>query len=438
VGEIQDFGTIVLVVAAGFLLAVLASRLTERFPLPAPALFLVAAAVASDVHPELADALGGTKTVERIAVVALVIILFDGGMHVGWERFRGSVVPIATLGVIGTFGTAAIIALFAHAVLGFSWITAGIVGAALAPTDPAVLFSVLGKREIGGRSGTILEGESGANDPVGIALMIGVLELATHDASGWAIASEFVIEMVVGLAVGLVGAVLLTRLMRVSLPGEGLYAIRVLAAGGVIYGATSVLGGSGFLAVFVAGLLISDVRAPYKGEIERFHTALASLAEIAVFVALGLTVDVTDLVLDRQWLDGLLLALFLALVARPVIVGLLPPARAPRRKRAALRRVGRAQGRRADPARDIRAPLRRGRRRADLQHRLRRRRLLGHRAGHQHSARRADPAGSDAPRRARAVGRLRARAERASRSSPLRRRARRPGRRMRNPRAPVR
>ena len=73
----------------------------------------------------------------------------------------------------------------------------------------------------------------------------------------------------------------------------------------------------------MAGLLISDVRAPYKGEIERFHTALASLAEIAVFVALGLTVDVTDLVLDRQWLDGLLLALFLALVARPVVVGLL-------------------------------------------------------------------------------------------------------------------
>lgn len=160
-GEIQDFGTIVLVVAAGFLLAILVSRLTERFPLPAPALFLVAAAVASDVYPQLADALGGTETVERIAVVALVVILFDGGMHVGWERFRGSAVPIATLGILGTFGTAAVIAVFAHAVLGFSWITAGIVGAALAPTDPAVIFSVLGNREIGGRSGTILEGESG-------------------------------------------------------------------------------------------------------------------------------------------------------------------------------------------------------------------------------------------------------------------------------------
>jgi cell volume regulation protein A len=331
VDELGDFGTIVLVVAAGFSLSIATSKLTERFPIPAPALFLLIAAAASDVFPALTTHLGESiVTVERIGVVALIVILLDGGMHVGWRRFRRSLVPIASLGVFGTFGTCLVIGLFAHVLLGFGWTAAFILGAALAPTDPAVMFSVLGNREVGGRSGTILEGESGANDPVGIALMIGMLEFATaDDGSAFSIVTEFSIEMAVGLVVGLAGGALLLTLMRtVSLPGEGLYPLRVLAIAGVIYGAASVLHGSGFLAVFVAGLLIGDARAPYKGEIERFHTALASLAEIVVFVALGLTIDLTNLFTRGDWLDGLILAAVLALVARPLVAGpLLLPAR---------------------------------------------------------------------------------------------------------------
>jgi cell volume regulation protein A len=115
---------------------------------------------------------------------------------------------------------------------------------------------------------------------------------------------------------------------RVSLPNEGLYPLRTLAAAGVIYGVATVAHGSGFLAVFVAGLLIGDERAPYKGDIERFHTSLASIAEVVVFVALGLTIDLTDLGNDNLWLDGLLLALLLTFVARPLVAGaLLVPAR---------------------------------------------------------------------------------------------------------------
>jgi cell volume regulation protein A len=325
--ELGDFGMIVLVVGAGFSLALATSKLTERFPVPAPVLFLLAAAIVSDVFPEITTHLGGSAilTVERIGVVALIVILLDGGMDVGWRRFRGSAVPITSLGILGTFGTAAVIAVFARALLDFDWTTSFIVGAALAPTDPAVMFSVLGKREVRGRAGTILEGESGANDPVGIALMIGMLEFATHDdASAWTVAIEFTIEMVVGLAGGLIGgAVLLWLLRRVSLPTEGLYPIRVLGIAGVVYGLTSILHGSGFLAVFVAALIIGDARAPYKAEIERFHKALASLAEIVVFVALGLTIDITDVFTGRRWLDGLLLALVLAFVARPLVAGLL-------------------------------------------------------------------------------------------------------------------
>jgi potassium/hydrogen antiporter len=327
VEELADFGVIVLVVSAGVSVALLARRLSERFPVPAPVLFLLAAAIASDVVSDLSDI--SIRTVERIGVVALIVILFDGGMLVGWRRFRRAAVPIVSLGVLGTFATAGLVTLAAHYLFGFDWTTAGILGAALAPTDPAVMFSVLGNKEIGGRTGTILEGESGMNDPVGIALMIGMLELATSDdGSAWTVVAEFLLEMGVGLGVGIAGAALLVRFMRVvRLPSE-LYPLQTIAAAGVIYGLASVLHGSGFLAVFIAGLAFGDVDAPFKREIRRFHTSLASLAEIVVFVALGLTIDVTGLADDRVWLDGLLLALILAFVARPLALApLLAPLR---------------------------------------------------------------------------------------------------------------
>jgi potassium/hydrogen antiporter len=327
VDEIVSFGTIVLIVAAGFLLALGVIKLTERFPVPSPALFLLIGALIS--FPEVYQHLS-LKTAERIGVVALVLILFDGGMNVGWNRFRRAAFPIATLGIVGTFATAAVVAVAAHYFFDFSWTTAWIVGAALAPTDPAVMFSVLGNREVGGRSGTILEGESGANDPVGIALMIALLDYATHQqASLWAGVADFAISMIVGLAIGIVGALVLMKLMRsVSLPGEGLYPIRTLVFAFAIYGLATVAHGSGFLAVFVAGLVISEVRAPFKGEIENFHKSLASLGEIAVFAVLGLTIHLSDLGPTSVWLDGLLIALLLAFVIRPIVVApLLAPVR---------------------------------------------------------------------------------------------------------------
>src|SRR6476619_3070516 len=105
--EIGDFGVIVLVCATGFSLALVASRLADRFPIPAPALFLIGAAIASNVFPSLGDAVS-IKNVERIGVVALIVILFDGGTKVGWRHFRGSAFPIASLGLLGTFATAGV------------------------------------------------------------------------------------------------------------------------------------------------------------------------------------------------------------------------------------------------------------------------------------------------------------------------------------------
>ena len=321
VSDVHSFGVIVLVVALGFSAALATIRLTSRIRVPAPAIYLLAAAVASDLAPGLGDALS-TETVVRVGTVALIVILFDGGMGVGWRRLRASAGPVAGLGIVGTFATALVIALAAHTLLGTSWTTAAMLAAALAPTDPAVLFSILANREVGGRTGTILKGEAGANDPVGIALMLGVLQYAANDASGGSIAGEFCIELVVGLVVGLAGGRALVALMqRVSLPGESLYPLRTLAAAGVIYGAATVAHGSGFLAVFVAGMLVGDARAPFKPAIEHFHSSLAGIAEIAVFVVLGLTIDL-GMAAD-ELVDGLILSLVLVLVARPLVVGLL-------------------------------------------------------------------------------------------------------------------
>jgi cell volume regulation protein A len=312
VTELSDFGLIVLVVASGVMLALLASKLSARYPVPAPALFLVLALAFPVALPHI-------KTVERIGVVAVILILFDGGMSIGWRRFRRAVVPIATLGIVGTFTTAVLVTICAHFLLDLGWTLSGVLGAALAPTDPAVMFSILGDKEIHGNTGTILEGEAGVNDPVGIALLVGMVDFATTSGSSpWSVVEEFLLQMSIGLVVGVAGAALLVVFMRrVRLPGEGLYPLRALAAAGIIYGLASVAHGSGFLAVFIAGLALSEIDVPHKPEIQRFQGSLANLAEIVVFVALGLTVNVDQLFEHHIWLDGLLLAIALAFVARP-------------------------------------------------------------------------------------------------------------------------
>jgi len=321
--DVETFGLIVMVIGVAGVLAVLSNRLSERIRVPAPAIFLLCAAVASELMPSLYDL--STRSVQRIVTLALAVILFDGGMHIGWKRFRSAASAVGIVGVAGTFLTAGGVSLLAHVLFGFGWRSSLLLGTALAPTDPAVVFSVLGRREIGGRAGTILEGESGANDPVGIALLLSILAASGSGAGVIAHgALEFVLQMVVGLAVGLVGGVALLEFMRrVPLPNAALYPLRTLAFGLALYGVAAVAHGSGFLAVFVAGILIGDARAPYKMEIERFHSAVASFGEIVAFVVLGLTVHLRSLTHHNTWATGLALAALLTFVVRPVLVGAL-------------------------------------------------------------------------------------------------------------------
>jgi potassium/hydrogen antiporter len=320
------FAEVALFVSAALVLAVLGRLVAERVALPTAAVLLVAAAVFSDVFSGVGDVLS-VQDVQWIASVALIVILFDGGLHIGRARFRRSAAEITVLGVVGTFATAGLVAVAAHVVLDFSWMTAGLLGAALAPTDPAVTFSVLGGKEVKGRSGTILEGESGFNDPVGIALMIGMVEMATNDGSFWIVVEEFLIEMGLGLAFGLVGGVALVWAMRrLQLP-EALVPIWALGIVGVVFGVTAVLHGSGFLAVFIAGILAGDLTTRAWDATESFVRALANLAELAVFVALGLTISLGAITDGDLWWQGLVLAALLAFVARPLVVApLLIPA----------------------------------------------------------------------------------------------------------------
>ena len=326
--DAEPFALLIVLMAAVGLVAVLSNRLSHRVKLPSPALVLVGAAIAVKVIPALHEP--PQHTVERVVTVALACILFDGGMNVGWARFRSAAAPIVIVGVLGTFLTVIAGALLVHFAFGLAWYVSLLVATAVAPTDPAVVFSVLGQREVSGRSGTILEGESGANDPVGIALMASLITAASLSVGAFAhVGSEFLLQMAVGVAVGVVGGrALLWFTRRVPLPSEGLYPLRTLACVLLLFGIATLARGSGFLAVFAAGIVVGDGRAPFKREVERFHSALASLGEIVAFVVLGLTIDLSVIAQADVWIPGLILWAALAFIIRPVLVGLcLIPAR---------------------------------------------------------------------------------------------------------------
>jgi cell volume regulation protein A len=335
VHDVIPFAALVASAALAVLAATGSARLSERIHVPAPAMFLVAASLFVDVFPDLGSL--SIRADQRIVTVALVVILFDGGMHIGLRRFRPVAGPVVWIGVTGTFVTAAALAGAAHVLFGFEWRAALLLGTALAPTDPAVVFSVLGRREIGGRTGTLLEGESGANDPVGIALLLAVLG-ATGGGAGavWHGTLEFLVQMTVGIVFGVLGGLALRWLLKhLPMPNAALYPLRAVAFALLIYGGCTVAHGSGFLAVLLAGILVGDTRAPYKREIERFATAASSLAEIVAFTVLGLSISLSDAFGHGHGWTGLGLAALLILVVRPLLLGiLLAPVRLRRGERA--------------------------------------------------------------------------------------------------------
>jgi len=326
----QAFGVVAALVCGAVLMALAFRRAADRVRMPAPVAFLLVAAVASDLVSPLRTALS-PRAVGWIASAALIVILFNGGVGLGWRRVRAVIGPVGVLGVGATAVAAMVLAAAAHLALDLSWVSAAVLGVALAPTDPAVVFSVLDDGRLNERPQTILEAESGANDPISIALMVGVLSVATGDGSwGGSVAETLVRQLGIGLGVGVVGAWLAHRPFKyLTEPRETLQPIVALAAAGLIFGAAAAADGSGFLAVFVAGILIGDSESTVSGEVRAFQSELGDLAEVVVFVALGLTVHLAA-VGAAGLVDGLVLtAVLLALARAPFVVAALAPFRLP-------------------------------------------------------------------------------------------------------------
>ena len=286
--EYVDFFPELALAAALLLAALAAAPLFERIRLPSPAAFL-AVGIAAGLLEIAPTADLSVVRLEQVGAVALFVILFQGGLSTGFGAARAAARPILSLAIVGTAATACGLAVVAHFALGLDWSIALLVAVALAPTDPAAVYAVLRGRSGSERARTILEGESGFNDPAAIALMVAVTSAvaAGHSSYGHAVV-RFAEELGIGLAAGIAGGLALLWALRATRHlDEGVQGV-VVVLGAVLLGAlTATLHGSGFLAVYIAGLLLSDAWARQDGTQHAIPEALSSVAEPLVFVTLG-------------------------------------------------------------------------------------------------------------------------------------------------------
>lgn len=254
----------------------------------------------------------------QIGIVALALILFEGGLSSGFAEIRPVLSTSIALATIGTVVTAALTAVVAGLILDLDTLEALLLGSTVAATDAAAVFAVLRGSTLRRRLARTLEGESGINDPIAILLIIGCIEAIQNPSFGledaaWLVARELTIGFVVGLAVAWLAV---QGLRRVRLPSAGLYPVASIATAALAYGAADTLHGSGFLAVYLAGLVLGTASTPARRTIVTFHDGVAWMAQLGLFLTLGLLVFPNDL--GDIWLEGTAIALATALVARPI------------------------------------------------------------------------------------------------------------------------
>jgi cell volume regulation protein A len=331
-----------LILVAGALLAagMLASLIAGRLRVPGLLLFLfLGMAIGS-------DGLGWIDfddyaLARRIGIIALALILFEGGLTSGLLEIRPVLAPALSLAVLGTIVTAVVTGLAAALLFDLSTLDGMLLGAVLSATDGAAIFALLRGSTLKRRLATTLEGESGFNDPVAVLLVLGFIEWLTHDSYGIGdMAVLLVRQLGIGLGIGVVvGVAGVWVLRRVQLATAGLYPVATLAIAALAFGGADALHGSGFLAVYLAGLALGTVGIPAQQTVTSFHQGLAWLAQVSMFVALGLLVFPSRL--DDVAVRGTVLALVLVLVARPVAVAVATlPARFSWPERAVLAGAG--------------------------------------------------------------------------------------------------
>ncbi|HEV8261286.1 MAG TPA: potassium/proton antiporter, partial [Burkholderiales bacterium] len=324
------------------LLSIVVSSLSARIGAPLLLVFLAAGMLAGEEGPGHI-LFSDYQTAYLVGTMALAVILFDGGMRTHTETFRVGLWPAVSLATVGVILTAGIVGLAAAWLFKLDLMKGLLIGAIIGSTDAAAVFSVLSSHgmRLKQRVGATLEIESGCNDPMAVFLTLVLIEVvgAGDQSLGWSLLWAFVWQFGFGGLAGIVGGrVLVWLLNRVSLT-NGLYPLLAMAGGLVIYGTTTVWGASGFLAIYLAGLILGNARVKSQGNILKVHDGLAWLAQISLFLMLGLLVTPSALIPTA--VDSLLAAIVLMAVARPIAVWVsLLPFRFPKREQIFIAWVG--------------------------------------------------------------------------------------------------
>jgi cell volume regulation protein A len=307
-----------LILVAGALLAagLAAALLASRLRVPSLVLFLgVGMLIGSDgtgwIHFD------DYELARTVGIIALALILFEGGLTSGLIEIRTVLGSAVSLAILGTVVTAVLTGLAAAWLLDLDTLEGMLVGSIIATTDGAAIFALLRGSTLKRKLARTLEGEAGINDPVAILLVLGFIEWIEDPAFGIdGMLVLFVEELGIGLAVGAaLGWASVEVMRRIRLDTAGLFPVASLTVAALSFGAADALGGSGFLAVYIAGLALGGATIPAKRTIDTFHQGLAWVAQVALFLVLGLLVFPSDL--GDVWLEGTLLALIVLLVARP-------------------------------------------------------------------------------------------------------------------------
>ena len=306
-----------LIAGALMALALAASFVASRIRVPGLILFLAIGMLVGSDGAGWID-FSDYELASDIGVIALALILFEGGLSAGFAEIRPVLRPAIGLALLGTVATAAITGLAAAWLLDLSTLDGLLLGAILASTDAAAIFALLRGSTLRRRLARTLEGEAGLNDPVAALLVIGFIDWIQGPSYGaldmlWLLGKELAIGLAAGL---LIARVAVTAFRRLDFAAPGLYPVASVTAAALAFGLAEVAHGSGLLAVYLAGLGMGSARIPAKRSVVTFHEGLAWVAQISMFLTLGLLVFPSQL--GDVALEGTAIALVLALVARPV------------------------------------------------------------------------------------------------------------------------
>ncbi|KKK99828.1 potassium/proton antiporter [Rheinheimera mesophila] len=310
----------ILVAGALFFSSIVATLISARLGAPLLLIFLVIGMLAGE-DGLLGIKFGNPDVALLIGSIALVIILFDGGMRTHPDRVRVVLAPSAVLATLGVVLTCGILGVAASYLFDLTLLEGLLLGAILSSTDAAAVFSIFQSAglNIKERVASTLEIESGSNDPMAVMLtftLVGVL--AGQSELNWSLSTVFFQQAVVGAAVGYGAGRLFILLCRKLPLSAAFFPLLAVSYALLIYGLTNQFGGSGFLAVYLMGFLIGNARLPQIQQILRMHDGLAWLSQIIMFLMLGLLVTPSKLV--DYAIPALLLALVMIFIARPIAV----------------------------------------------------------------------------------------------------------------------